>query len=234
MIAIGLPWREIFIQEYWKDGTPHYAIANFGKEAIKISAFAGRAPAAVAGPWEVEAGAIVHVEAPEGQTGLLTLRLDGEKHLGLIGAPRAGATQPKGKCATYDGLNGSGGRHTDLWCEQDTVTFKSGGVIELTLKVPANAGIIKYKKGGGQPSGKIAISKAAIKEAVSDTARITADDKVITIDVKKPDKQAAMHTIAVRFDAPKVEEATMVFTDGWLQKSGRSGHGITRGVVVAP
>jgi hypothetical protein len=237
LIAVGLPWKDVFVQEYWKDGAPRYAIANFRKEDIVVSVCAGREQEGLkplAGPWKVKAGAIVHVDAPKGQTGLLSVVLGDGKSLGLISAPQSGQGQPKEKYVSYDGLNGSGGRHTDLWCEQDALTVKSGGVIELTLKLPANAGILKYTKVKEERNPAIAVSKATVKEAVSETALITADDKSITIDTKKPAKPAPMHTVTVRFEAPKVAEPMMVYVDGWLAKSEGSGHGMTRGVVVVP
>ena len=236
-IGVGLQWREVFVQEYWLDGSPHYAIANFGKDDLKISMYPYRAAQgakAVAGPWQVKAGGITHVDAPKGLDGLVALKLADGKHLGLLGPPKGGATQPKGKYLSYDGLNGSGGRHLNLWCEQAALTFKSGGVIELKLTIPAGGGLIKYKKDPGSSSSKLPIKKAAIREAVSETARITSDDKLITIDTKNPTKQAKTHSIIVRFDAPKVTDATMVYADGWLQKSKGGGHGITRGVIVVP
>jgi hypothetical protein len=173
------------------------------------------------------------VDAPKAQTDLVTVLL-GSKFLGLISTPVGGKEQPKGKFVGHDGLNGSGGRHLDLWTEQDALTFKSGGVIELTLKLPANAGILKYTKGIGERNPALAISKATVKEAVSETALVTADDKFIIIDTKKPAKQAPVHTVTVRFDTPKVTQPTMVFVDGWLAKSEGSGHVITRGVVIVP
>ena len=236
-IGVGLQWREVFVQEYWVDGSPHYAIANFGKTDLKISMYPYRAAhgaKAIAGPWEVKAGSVTQVEAPGGLKGLVALKLADGKHLGLLGPPKGPATQPKGKYISYDGLNGSGGRHLNLWCEQDALTFKSGGVIELKLAIPAGAGLIKYKKDPGNASSKLPIKKVAIREAVSETARITSDDKLITIDTKNPVKQAKAHSIIVRFDAPKVTTATMAYADGWLQSSGRGGHGITRGVIVVP
>ena len=38
-IPVGLPWQEIFIQEYWLKGKPYYAIANIGKDDVVARCF---------------------------------------------------------------------------------------------------------------------------------------------------------------------------------------------------
>lgn len=54
-IPVGLPWQQVFIQEYWHDGKPHFAIANIGNTDVVVST------GAPDGPWNVKAGTIVQV-----------------------------------------------------------------------------------------------------------------------------------------------------------------------------
>jgi hypothetical protein len=188
-----------------------------------------------AGPWQIPAKSVMRVEAPQAEAGkLLSFQVSG-KSLGLLSAPQAGETQAAGKCLTYDGLNGSGGRHTNLWCEQDAPTVKSGGVIELKLQIPARSGTLTFKKEAGDPTPNIAIGKVLIREASSETAEVVSDGKTVTIDTGKMKKDVPVHTVTLRFDAPKVDKPAMVYIDGWLAIiPGKSGHGITRGVIVEP
>lgn len=154
VIGIGLDWRKnVFVQEYWKDGTAHYLIANRGKAPVTITVNEWKAQGAgpkLAGPWEVKAGAVLDVEAPKikGEQFVLWQLADGTD-LGLLGPPRAPAEKPGEKVATYDGLNGSGGRRFDVYCEQAKAGFPSDGTFEVKLVLSSAAsarGVLTFRK----------------------------------------------------------------------------------------
>lgn len=237
-IGVGLHWRDIFVQEYWEDGVPYYAIANFRDETVKISLFAWRAEGeakALAGPWEIKAKSVLRVEAPSNLEGqLLSFRMEDGQRLGLLSAPESGSTKPEDRYASYDGLNGSGGRHADLWCEQAMPAFKSNGVIEIKVRIPARKGILKFKKAAQRRLPDCVITEVTIREAESKTAGISTDDVYIVIDTSKAALPAKLHTVNLRFDAPKVAQPTMFYIAGFLTISPGTGHGITRGVIVEP
>jgi hypothetical protein len=237
-IGVGLHWRDIFVQEYWEDGVPYYAIANFRDETVKISLFAWRAEGEAkpqAGPWEIKAKSVLRVEAPRNLEGqLLSFRLDDGQRLGHLSAPESGSTKPEDRYASYDGLNGSGGRHADLTCGQATPAFKSMGVIEIKLRIPARTGILKFKKAAQRRLPDCVITEATIRGAESETAGISADDEYIVIDTNKAALAAKLHTVTLRFAAPKVAQPTMFYINGFLAISAGTGHGITRGVIIEP
>jgi len=69
--------------------------------------------------------------------------------MGVLTFPAAPADLPKGKIVSCDGINGSGGRQQKVCYEQDSLTFKSDGIIEAKLKLPAGGETVTFKKGKG-------------------------------------------------------------------------------------
>jgi hypothetical protein len=253
-IGIGLDWRQnVFVQEFWQEGKARYAIYNGRPDAIKLTvndvqftnlpgtesfrAVDGKELAT----WEVKSKSVVFVDAPmaaAARHGLRFLRfriVDGPR-LGTLTYPVAPADLPKGKIISCDGINGSGGRQNKVWYEQDSRTFKSGGVIEVKLRLPAGGETVTFKKKKGMDIPVEAI----ISEAESATLPIEAGKDEINITTGKPLKAAAAHMVTLRFTAPKVDAPTMVAIDGWVSLPpsvpGTTGGGyhVIRGVVVQP
>ncbi len=253
-IGVGLDWRQkVFVQEYWQDGKAHYAIYNGRPEAIKVAVsdvhytnVAGaeslrEVEGKELGKWEVGGKSVVFVDAPmtaagDGLRNLVFRIVDGPR-LGLLSSPVAPAELPKDKIVSGDGLNGSGGRQPKVCYEQDSLTFKSEGIIEVQLKLPADTGTVTFKK--GKSTDNIPV-EAVISEAESATLPIQTDKEKIVVDTSKPLKAAEIHTVTLRFRAPKVDAATMVVIDGWVSLPstvpGLPGGGfhVIRGVVVQP
>jgi hypothetical protein len=233
VIGIGLDWRKnVFIQEYWQAGAPRYLIANLGKEPVKVAVYNRQAAGpALAGPWEVPANGIIRVDAPNAMAeGLLQFKLADGTSLGLLGAPVAPASLAKDRTVSNDGLNGSGGRQRDLWCEQEKAAFPAGGIIEVTLLIPAGKGTVTFQKKKGLDTPP----EAVIREARSETLTVQATDKEIRIDSNRPLKEAKLHTVTLRFDAPPVTAPTLVAIDAWCATGKGGGFHIIRGVVVEP
>lgn len=243
-IAIGLDFRQnIFIQEYWQDGKPRYAIFNNRAENLKITvcdvvfmnvptterfqAVEGKELAS----WEFKGKGVLFVDAPMVPARhYLRFRIAGGAPLGTLSSPVSPTDLPKGKIVSNDGLNASGGRRQNVVCQQDSLTFKSGGVIEVNLKVSAGGSeIITFKKTKGMDTPV----EALISEARCDTLTIKDTKEAVTIDATKPLKEAAVHTVTLKFKAPKVDAATMVVIDGWATV-GAGGYHIIRGVVLQP
>jgi hypothetical protein len=235
VIGLGLDWRKnVFVQEYWRDGKPGYVIANLRKDPVKVGVHEwnrGQAGKQIAGPWEVKGKGVLSVDAsPVRGGGLLMFMLADGDSLGLLPAPAAPANPPRDVLLTYNGLNGSGGSRLDLWCEQKTLAFPSGGTIELRLMLPPGSGVVAFKKTKSVESPP----EALIAEAACATLPVQAGDKDVRIDANKPLKDQKLHAVTLHFKAPEVDAPTLVVCNGWFTLAGGGGFTLTRGVIVEP
>lgn len=252
-IAVGLDWRQnVFVQEIWQQGKARYAIFNSRPQALKLAvndvqfenvpgtesfrAVEGKELAS----WEVESRKVVFVDAPKAPAGgglrFLRFRIVDGPRLGVLTFPVAPADLPKGKIVSCDGINGSGGRRQNVCYEQDSLSFKSGGIIEVKLKLPAGGKTVTFKKQKGIDNP----AEALISAAECATLPIQSGKEEIVIDTSKPLKAAEVHTVTLRFRAPRVNAPTMVVVDGWVSipptVPGTTGGGyhVVRGVIVQP
>ena len=252
-IAIGLDWRQnVFVQEFWQEGKARYAIFNNRAEGIKLTVndvqfmnvpgteFFRAVEGKDLASWEVKGKGVVFVDAPMAPAGdglrFLRFRIADGPRLGVLTFPAAPADLPKGKIVSCDGMNGSGGRQKKVCYEQDSLTFKSDGVIEVKLKLPASGETVTFDKAKGTDNPR----EALITEAECPTLPIQDGKGVIVIDTSKPLKAAVVHLVTLRFRAPKVDAPTMVVIDGWVSipptVPGTTGGGyhVIRGVIVQP
>lgn len=227
VIGIGLDWRKnIFVQEYWSEGKPFYAIANKTDTDQTLTCLAYQGKAKLSDPWKVPAHSVVHVDASAlvGKD-LLQFDLASGGSLGLMASPTTPKEFPKAPIVSYDGLNGSGGRHADIWVEQDAKTFESGKPVELRIQIPSDRAELIVKKG---ELDAIEVSSESLPVAPG-------KDDSFTLDFSKPVKPQEVHTVVLKFTAPEVETATSLTIDTWLWAKGKKGgHGITRGIVIEP
>lgn len=246
-IAVGLDFRQnVFVQEFWQDGKARYAIYSTRPEAITLSvsdvqfvnipgtegfrAVEGKELAS----WKIKSKEVLFVDAPKAPAGdglrFLRFRIAGGPLLGALSVPVSPADLPKGKIVSNDGLNGSGGRRQKVVYEQDSFTFKSDGLIEVKLKLPAGGETVTFKN----TKSMDAPTEALISEALCDTLPIQiSKEGNITIDTTRPLKAAPVHTVTLRFKAPRADAPTMVVIDGMVTISGGSYH-VIRGVIVQP
>ena len=246
-IVVGMDWRQnVFVQEFWQDGKARYAIYNSRPDAIKLTvsdvqfvnvpgtesfrAMEGKELAS----WEVKSKGVVFVDAPKAPAGdglrFVRFRIADGPKLGVLSYPATPADLPKGKIVSYDGLNGSGGRRQNVYYEQDSLTFKSDGLIEVKLKLPAGGETVTFKKTKSVDK----LVEALISEALCDTLPIQiSKEGDITIDTAKPLKAAPVHTVTLRLKAPRADVPTMAVIDGWVTVAG-GGYHVVRGVIVQP
>jgi hypothetical protein len=252
-IGVGLDGRQnVFVQEFWQDGKARYAICNNRPEAIKLTVSdvqfvnvpGTESFRAIEGKelvsWDVKGKEVLFVEAPKVLAGdglrFLRFRIADGAPLGLLSLPTAPADLPKGKIVSYDGMNGSGGRRQNVFFEQDSLTFKSDGVIEVRLKLPAGGETVTFKKAKSID----APVEALIIEVQCDTLAIQISKEAITIDTTKPLKVAPVHAVTLRFKAPRVDVPTMAAIDGWVTLApafpgaAAGSYHVIRGVIVQP
>jgi hypothetical protein len=224
LIGVGLPWEQVFIQEYWHNGKPHFAIANIGKTDVVLTT------GAPDGPWQVKAGAVVQVETRPGKAnGLLTVSTK-TRRLGLLQNPTAPLEKAHKPYVVHYGLNGSGGKFNAYYAQQ-IWTFPSEGTIELDLVIPENRGKVTFWKDARH---KYPLTQVFVAEATCDSLAVVDDGKAIVLDATKPLKAEKTHVVRLKLNAPKVAVPTMVLLDGWMDLGPGSGHGVARGVIVAP
>ena len=231
VIPLGIDWRkQIFVQEIYKDGVPHYLIANLGKDEVTISVFEKRTDTVLAGPWKIPGKSVVVKEVKDliGKE-MVTFKLANGTALGLIIAP-SDEKPSKTAIVSYYGLNGSGGKQVNQWIEQPSEIVKGGEVLELTLKVPANVGTIRF---GPQPENEN-IRSLFPYEVVSKSLPVDTKDKTFEIDTQKPLKEEALHTVTLRFRVPETDTPTMYMVNGQQRLPNGGGMGLTRGIVVSP
>lgn len=228
--APNIDWsKNVFIQEFYRGETPCFAIGNLTKKDATVSV-TDRAGNLLAGPVLVKAGASLALDASTlANKGILTFK-NGDVRLGTLPSPPAAEKGAKGLTSRF-GLNGSGGRQNDVWIEQPAEAVKADTDFEVTLVVPKNAGTIRFSKKGEMNN---AISQLPILDAKSETLPIEAKGDTLVIDANKATKDAASHTVTLRFHAPAVGVAPMAMISGWRMMPSGGGHGITRGILIAP
>ncbi len=240
LIAVGLPWDAgLFIQEYWFQGIPHYAIANVSSEDIEVclAEWTGVVGQRLAGPWrlaphkvlcrEIQALATSYIGA------LVAVSLNQNPIHGLLKAPRPlpfpTRWDKSNRIVTLDGLNGTGDRNTNLYFIQEKLVLDSDQIISLILQIPAKIGIISFKPTripGGLP-------QASVIRAESDSLSVEERDNVLLIGEQEI-SAANYHEVRLRVKLPEVKAETMAVILGRLACPSGAGFSFARGLVTSP
>jgi hypothetical protein len=232
-IALGLSWEQkIFVQEYWRLGSPYYAVSNRTDKNVTITV-SGKT-AKVAGPWRVKPGAAKGFEIPTAETNFELVRvLNADRSLGLLEQPTKLTPPTADGFATCVGLNGSGGRDISLWMVQKQWQYVAGEPIEVTFYVKARPGTLTLSRpAGGATAG--GLTSAQVVKVTSETLPIRDDAKGFIIDTGKPKKAADWHRVTAQYQAPDVSRLSLILIDGWYADNGGGGHVLARGVLVGP
>jgi len=238
LIAVGLPWDTgVFVQEYWSQGMPHYAIANVSNEAaeVGVAEWNGRVGRRLMGPWTVAPHSVQCWAIQELVTGysgpLIAVSLNNNPVYGLLKAPQPPAGpltwEKEEGILTVDGLNGTGDRHANLWCWQQQLVFDPGQAMSLTLQVPENTGTLVFEEtslSGHLPRG-------AVIGATSKTLSVDVRDKSFTIGAQES-AGTARHAVALAVKIPEVEVETMVGILGRVACRSGAGFSLARGLIV--
>lgn len=244
-VAIGLSGKNIFVQEYWKDGLPRYLIANLRKDTVRIivhrKVASKESEKPLAGPWEVENNSVLDVDASRLRgKGLLRFQTECGISLGILDQPSAPPSIAKDAIATTCGLNGVG--LDSVLFEQDKLIARSGEIVELKCVLPAGSGVLRFGKQreplaieGIYPAvlSQELISEALVIEGRCSTLAVNITEREISVDTQMRDKSLKYHIVTLRFRAPKVGAKTMVEISGYLKGPHRSGW-LSRGIIIEP
>ncbi|MFP5265170.1 MAG: hypothetical protein ACLGJB_25055 [Blastocatellia bacterium] len=238
LIAVGLPWdAKLFIQEYWSQGMPYYAIANFRNEDVKITLaeWKGAVGKSLMPSWVIPPQAIVCEDVKalmDGYAGtLVALALNDNVVHGLLRAPQppSGITDwvDTSEVITTEGLNGTGSRDSNISCLQPKLVLTHGQDVYLTLRVPHGIGTIILQE-SRLPDY---LPHVKVVGVISKTLSIDKDSDRIIIDAGKT-LGPAFHKISIEVRVPGRSENTMVAFWGRVVSNPGAGFSFARGLIV--
>lgn len=240
LIAVGLPHDSaIFIQEYWADDTPFYAIANVSIDVatVSLAEWSGVVGRHLIGAWAIPPKTVRHYDVRSLLTdysgSLLAVSLNENPIHGLLKSPKApdqaADVDKPGVILTTYGLNGIGDRYAHLSCTQERLVYDAGRVVALALKIPENIGIISFKPDADVDS----LPKAVVVGATSNTLSVRTHGDSYSIGDSEL-KRGAFHDIMLDVELPRVETELMVALWGHVACPSGAGFYFARGLIVAP
>jgi hypothetical protein len=238
LIAVGLPWDgTVFIQEYWSQGIPHYAIANGSTETaeIAVAEWHGVVGRRLMGPWTVAPNTVQCCEIKHLVTdysgSLIAVSLNTNPIYGLLRAPKplSGLIdwEKLEGILTIEGLNGTGDRNANIRCLQPQLVFDPGQTISLKLQIPENIGTLFFEETG--PPGRL--PQATVTGVTSNTLSVEVRDGSFVVGVQQM-PGPAIHEIALAVKIPEVEVETMAAFFGRVASSSGAGFYFGRGLIV--
>ena len=240
LIAVGLPWDAgLFIQEYWFQEIPHYAIANVSNKTVEVglAEWTGVVGEPLTDPWRLEPNTVLCRELDSLATSysgaLIAVSLNQNPIQGLLKAPQPLACSKRWKKSnrfiTLDGLNGTGDRNANLCFIQEKLVLDSGKTYSLMLQIPANIGTISFKQ-TGIPGG---LPQASIIRAESNSLSVEERDSIIFIGEQEI-SAANYHEVILTVNLPEVEAETMTVVLGRLDSPSGAGFSFARGLITKP
>ncbi len=238
LIAVGLPWDTgVFVQEYWFQGNPHYAIANVSNETVEVAVaeWNGVVGQRLMGPWTVTPNTVQCHEIQDLVTGykgpLIAVSMNKNPVYGLLKTPQLLSAlidwnKIKG-FLTIDGLNGTGNRNANLWYLQQQLVFDSGQTISLTLRVPENTGTLFFE----ETSLSSYLPQGVVIGATSKTLLVEVRDKSLIVGTQET-PGTVLHEITLTVKIPDVEVETMVVILGRVASRSGAGFSFGRGLIV--
>jgi hypothetical protein len=238
LIAVGLPWDgTVFIQEYWSQGIPHYAIANVSNETaeVAVAEWHGVVGRRLMGPWTVAPNTVQCWEIKDLVTGysgsLIAVSLNTNPIYGLLRAPKPLSgpidwDKLEG-ILTIEGLNGTGDRNANIRCWQPQLVFDPGQTISLKLQIPENIGTLFFEQ--TRPPGRL--PQATVTGVTSNTLSVEVRDGSFVVVVQQM-PGPAIHEIALAVKIPEVEVETMAAFFGRVASHSGAGFYFGRGLIV--
>jgi len=234
-IPLGLDGRkQIFVQEYWLEGSPSYCVANAGKvdQVIQVSRWQSQALAPLQlNEWDAPAGSVrCHDARQHLGEWLIDFRLQKGDRLGLLKAPKqAQGTLILPTVVSYQNLNAACAV-SGMWMEQDRLWAKSGEPFSMVLHAALADGKIEFDKKGNQ--GQLPL--LPLKKVTSTTFPVHMGDTSVVINVSESSGGQQSHRINLLFDIPQVSKPTMMRVSGRREISDQGWQCFVYGVMLEP
>ncbi len=228
VIGVGLNWRaEVFVQEVWEGGEPFYLLFSRREKPVKLTVHSYRGGEKLAGPWSLPPKRLVRVKAA-GLIGkdLISLRLDDGVNLGLLESPVKGAwgKDDAKRLVSHYGLNGSGGRQKDIWVTHPALSVEPGTTFSIDVSIPSKSGAYLWSK-----------QKNEIASVTCPSLDVLEFPDRFEVDTGKGKGAVSRHVVTIKLRAPKEKSPALIILGGWRWTvPKKSGHGLTRGIVVVP
>jgi hypothetical protein len=233
--AVGLQSNYgIFIQEYWRDTKPYYAIANTtgNPVSVDIAEWVDGKVGNLLISWETAPSSVQSHEIQDSilnyKGSLLAISLGEAAVSGLLRKPETPVIENRlPEILTIEGLNGVGERYTNIQCWQPQLVFNAGEIISLTLRLPQDFGIITLNENFAQDY----LPRLNVFEATSQTLGIKKINQAITISGETP-AQAGIHEASLLLKAPVITNRTMASFAGRVNVPNGGGFSFARGVII--
>ena len=249
--------KRVFVQEYWHDGNPHYAIANLRDEPITITIKPLRYErdeqsglvkavmgAPVAGPLPVPAQGTIRIDGDNMVAeGALSFMADGLGQIGVVPAPKIRDDEYRGyihdrfndhRIRVYDGVNGLGGQHLNIWTEQDRRVYRGGDVATIEVRIRRGIDKVEFRRHDEDNDRRRAIRRVPVTAVASESLPVRADDNAFTVHAREALMERPEHTVTVSLQLPDVHRPTMVLYTCWVHLDNGSSYEMTRGLLVEP
>jgi hypothetical protein len=235
IVAVGLQSNYgIFIQEYWRDTKPYYAIANTTNNPVRV-AIAEWIDGNVGNlliSWEIAPFSVQSHEIQDSilnyKGSLLAISLDETALSGLLRKPEMPVIENwLPEILTIEGLNGVGERYTNIECWQPQLVFNAGENISLTLRLTQNFGIITLNENFAQDY----LPRLNVFEATSQTLDIKKINQTITISSETA-AQTGIHEASLLLKAPVITNRTMASFAGRVNVPNGGSFSFARGVII--
>jgi len=240
LIAVGLPWSPgVFVQEYWSQGQPWYAIANASARSVEIAVreWKGKAGRSLTDAWTIAPGTVQFHEIGgllnENSGALVAISMDTNPVYGLLKPPRLPSRPIEwaspDDILTLAGLNGVGDRDANLSCRQTGLVFHPGQVVSLHFLLPGDLDTLAL----GETLASTPLRQAIIRESVSTTLFIREGEDQIVMEPRKHSTDS-LHELTLVVEIPEATVETMAALLGRVRLHTGAGFSFARGLTVRP
>jgi hypothetical protein len=234
-VAVGLSnKRGIFIQEYWLQAKPYYAIANTSGNPSKvvIAEWNGGKVGNLLSSWEIAPHSVQSYEIQDSilnyKGTLLAVSLDETSVFGLLRTPQIPVIENwLPEILTIEGLNGVGERYANIECWQSQLVLNAEKAISLTLRLPAGFGVTTLNEDFTEDY----LPRLKVFEASSETLGIKKINETITISSEAA-AQAEIHEASLLLKAPVIKKRTMTSFVGRVNVPNGGGFSFARGLII--
>jgi hypothetical protein len=245
----------LYIQEYWQDGVPKFAIYNANADSLNLTVrrlVRGKTSHDLAvvkqdtlATWHLPPQSVTLVPA----VGVSDSLRSGEQLFGVCGPydtirgfwtetgmPPAAAVRG---IALYTGPGAPGHRSREAWVREDRLWHESGEEFTLDVALAGGSGVLEIPREKEWP-----LTPVEILGARSATLKVTDLGRAIEIDALNIDRGDSLHHILVKCIAPEVDRPAMTCFVAILKgvdpdrpEQGFShdfSRGLYRGILVRP